>query len=132
MATIDKKNKKDQKDQKETAVKDLYSGEAKKEAAKKRLSPLAYRLLIKPLVTEKATNLSAHNQYVFEVEKGANKIEVAKAIESVYGIKPESVNMVNMKGKRVQRGRVAGKRSDWKKAIVTLPKGQTIQIYEGV
>ncbi|MCF7820677.1 MAG: 50S ribosomal protein L23 [Candidatus Pacebacteria bacterium] len=92
----------------------------------------AYKVLIKPLVTEKAANLSATNQYVFMVAKEANKIEVAKAVYEVYKIKPLGVNIVNNKGKRVRRGRQVGKRKDWKKAIVSLPAGKTLNIYEGV
>jgi len=121
-------------DQEATSMKDLYSetsgATGKGKAGRKYL--LASHLLVKPLVTEKATNLSADNKYVFVVDKSANKIEVAKAIESVYGVKPVEVNIINMKGKRVSRGRIRGQRKDWKKAIVTLAKGDTITIYEGV
>lgn len=120
------------------SMKDLYGAGAtvKKTSSSKKGSvskyPLAYSILIKPLVTEKATNLGAHNQYVFMVAKNANKIEIAKAINAVYNVKPTSVNLINMKGKKVSRGKVTGSRKDWKKAIVTLAAGQTIQVYEGV
>jgi len=119
---------------KAVATKDLYAGDkpAKGAVAKKKLGTLADRLLLKPVVTEKATNLSAHNKYVFLVSKNANKIEVAKAIVAVYGVKPTDVNMLNIKGKKVYRGRTVGQRSDMRKAIVTLAKGDSIQIYEGV
>lgn len=92
----------------------------------------AYRLILKPLVTEKAANLSAENKYVFAVAPGANKIEIAGAVEEAYGIRPESVNIIRVRGKKVRHGRVRGRRKDWKKAIVTLPAGRTINIYEGV
>jgi len=92
----------------------------------------SYRILIKPLVTEKASNLAAENKYVFVVAKTANKISVAKAIFSTFGIKPTAVNMISSDGKFVARGKVRGQRKDWKKAIVTLPKGETIKVYEGV
>ena len=92
----------------------------------------AYSILIKPLVTEKAGFLGHENKYVFEVSVDANKIEIAKAIEEVYAIKPVSVNIMNRDGKTVRRGRTMGRRKDWKKAIVELPKGKTINIYEGV
>lgn len=92
----------------------------------------AYRVLVKPLITEKATNLGEHNKYVFVVSLKANKISVAKAIEETYGVKPLKVNLANVSGKKVARGKVRGQRKDWRKAIVTLPKGQTIKIYEGV
>jgi large subunit ribosomal protein L23 len=88
--------------------------------------------LIKPLITEKAANVGSLNKYMFAVKKTANKIEVAKAINEVYGIMPDDVNIINVRGKKVRYGRIAGVRSDWKKAIITLPKGKTINIYEGV
>lgn len=118
-----------------TSMKDLYAeneikGSAKTKGAVKFSE--VNRLLVKPLVTEKATALATENKYVFVVAKTANKISVAKAIQAVYGIKPVDVNIVNMKGKRVARGRIRGQRKDWKKAIVTLAKGDTIAIYEGV
>ena len=116
-------------------MKDLYATEAKKEksAAKAHKGTgSAYRILVKPLITEKATDLGGQNKYVFIVDINANKIEVAKAINEVYGVKPSSVNIVKMKGKQVTRGRVIGRRKDFKKAIVTLAKGETIQVYEGV
>jgi large subunit ribosomal protein L23 len=116
-------------------MQDLYAGEAQKKTAtaktKKGVSS-AYRILLQPMITEKATNLGGQNKYVFMVEINANKIEVAKAIEDVYGVKPTDVNIVKMKGKVVRRGRVSGRRKDFKKAIVTLAKGQTIKVYEGV
>ena len=93
---------------------------------------MAYRILVKPMVTEKATNLSAVNQYVFMVSIDANKIEVAKAIFEVYGVNPTSVNIIKSKGKKVNRGKVSGRRKDFKKAIVTLKKGESISVYEGV
>lgn len=92
----------------------------------------AYRVLLKPLVTEKATNLGVFNKYVFAVAPETNKIEVAKAVEEIYGIKPVGVNIIKMKGKSVRRGRTSGKRKNWKKAIVALPAGKTIKVYEGV
>ena len=89
-------------------------------------------VLINPAVTEKAGTLNELNQYVFVVDRGANKITIAKAVEAFYGVKPVAVNIINMPGKKVVRGRIKGQRSDWKKAIVTLPAGKTIAIYEGV
>ena len=72
------------------------------------------------------------NKYFFEVAKNANKIEVAKAIQEIYGVKPVSVNIIRMQGKKVGQGRTRGKRKDWKKAIITLKKGESIKVYEGV
>jgi len=92
----------------------------------------AYRVLISPVVTEKATTLVAENKYEFEVASNTNKIEVKKAIKNVYGFEPLEVNIINVRGKRASYGRVEGKRKNWKKAIVTLKKGDKIEIYEGV
>lgn len=128
-----KKNKTNDKPEEEKSMKDLYtaSGEMKKKDAKK-ISGQAYRVLIKPMVTEKATTLGSSNQYVFMVGIDTNKIEVSKAIQEVYGVKPISVNIIKVKGKKVNRGRITGKRKDFKKAVITLKKGDTISVYEGV
>jgi large subunit ribosomal protein L23 len=131
--------KKDSKVETEAkSMKDLYSQPktAKAKDVKKDQIKVAYgnayRIIAKPLVTEKVSNLGALNKYVFAVALNANKIEVAKAIKEVYGVKPTGVNIVNMGGKKARYGRISGQRKDWKKAIVTLPKGETIKVYEGV
>ena len=92
----------------------------------------AYQILLKPLITEKLSSLSEEGKYAFVVDSKANKVEIAKAIKAVYGIWPEKVNVMNYQGKRVRFGRVFGRRRNWKKAIITLPKGKTIDIYKGV
>lgn len=120
-------------------MKSLYGEEAKKvsatgkESAKgERKYGSAYKTLVRPLVTEKASIQGTENKYFFEVAVKANKIEIANAVKEVYGVKPVSVNVIQMKGKKVRHGRKTGKKSDWKKAIITLPKGESIKIYEGV
>jgi len=118
------------------SMQDLYADKketattAKKEANTKFDG--AFRVLVRPLVTEKAANFGTLNKYAFIVSDYANKIEVAKAVYSVYGVKAVAVNIICVKGKAVSRGRIKGRRSDLKKAIVTLKKGETIRIYEGV
>jgi large subunit ribosomal protein L23 len=92
----------------------------------------AYKALIKPLVTEKATHLGAINQYVFSVDPKVNKIEINKAILALYGVEPTSINIIRVKGKKVRSGRTRGQRKDWKKAVVTLKKDDKIEVYEGV
>jgi len=121
------------------SMKDLYDApatavkgkEAKKDQPRAAYGN-AYKILVKPLVTEKVSNLGTLNKYVFAVAKNANKIEVAKAITEIYGVKPLGVNVMRMEGKQARYGRIGGKRKDWKKAIITLPEGQTIKVYEGV
>jgi len=106
--------------------------DAKKVVIKKGLGKDAHKILIKPLISEKASGMGVENKYIFVVDVGVNKIMVKKAVEQVYGVKPTQINIINNKGKQVRTGRIQGQRKDWKKAVVTLPKGQSIQIYEGV
>lgn len=115
----------------ETKAKSEIAADGKKEAVAKKSSS-AFRVLVKPLVTEKGSILGAESKYTFMVANEANKIEISKAIEDTYGVKPTKVNVINIEGKTKNRGRIAGKRKDWKKAIVTLPKGKTIKIFEGI
>jgi len=92
----------------------------------------AYRVLIKPIVSEKATMLSSQNAYVFEVAPRMNKIEIKKAVQKVYNVTPIKVNIINVMGRNVRYGKTTGRTKNWKKAVVTLKKGETIQLYEGV
>ncbi len=95
------------------------------------MAPLGdiYTYIKSPLITEKATQLASKNKYVFWVDKRSNKIEIRKAIEAIYRVKVTSVNIISMKGKtkRLRWGQ-EGKTSSWKKAVVTLKKGDTIKI----
>lgn len=133
----DKDQKKPKAKQEEGAsMKDLYADNAEKTPTKKEKSAnknsQAFRVLVKPLITEKGSMMNVQNKYLFEVSMDANKIEVARAVKDVYGIAPEKVNIVKIEGKSKRYGRTVGKRKDWKKAIVTLPEGKSINIYEGV
>ncbi|MFA5133439.1 MAG: 50S ribosomal protein L23 [Patescibacteria group bacterium] len=89
-------------------------------------------MLIKPLITEKISDGAALGKYAFMVSREANKISIKKAVNNLYGVKVESVKIINAIGKSVRYGRFQGKRKDWKKAIVTLAPGEKIEIYEGV
>jgi large subunit ribosomal protein L23 len=138
--TVPKEGAKKEKAKTPVSMQDLYSGEATGKAVS-AVTPssvagtkhnASYRILVKPLITEKATHLSSANKYIFVVARAANKIEVAKAIKAAYGFTPLKINLINVIGKKVSRGRIAGQRSDWRKAIVTLKKGEVIKIYEGV
>ena len=93
---------------------------------------LAFRVLVKPLVTEKSAIAEHGNKYSFVVAKSANKNQIKIAIEEIYGVKPSQINVANIEGRRVRFGRTMGKRNDYKKAIITLPKGKTIDIHTGV
>lgn len=105
---------------------------AKKIKIKKEDTGNAYRVLVKPRITEKGSSLGVYNQYVFEVADQTNKIEVRKAIKKVYGVDPIKVNIINMSGKKVRYGRTEGRTKNWKKAIVTLAPGQKIEMQEGL
>ena len=85
-----------------------------------------------PVITEKATNVSEHNQVMFRVALDADKRQVKAAVEGLFNVKVMAVNTIRMEGKTKRvRGR-PGKRSDWKKAIVTLAAGQRIDVTTGI
>lgn len=86
----------------------------------------AHRILVAPIFTEKASRLSSMGQYAFVVARSATKVDVARAVRDVYGVKPTAVRVLNTLGKIVRRGRSVGRRNDVKKAIVTLKKGDSI------
>ena len=92
----------------------------------------AYRILKRPVVSEKAAMAEANGVYTFVVANDANKPNIKKAIKQVYGVIPKKVRIINVEGKKVRFGRQFGRRSDWKKAIITLAKNQSINIHEGV
>ncbi len=91
-----------------------------------------HEVIIRPLITEKMTGLTdAHNQYGFIVDRRANKVEIKKAIEKKFEVSVTSVRTVNVQGKVKRLGRFSGKKSDWKKALVTLAEGNKITLFEG-
>jgi large subunit ribosomal protein L23 len=97
-----------------------------------RKNTKVYKVLLKPVVSEKATSLAMQNKYVFIVNNKTNKLEVKKAIKELYNVNPISISMINVEGKAKRFGVTRGRRSDYKKAIITLEKGKTIHIHEGV
>jgi large subunit ribosomal protein L23 len=91
------------------------------------------KIISKPLISEKSTNMrTSENKYVFRVDKNANKLEIKRAIEGLFKVKVEDVATMIMHGKPKRLGRFEGRRSDWKKAIVKLKKGETIEFFETV
>ncbi len=89
-------------------------------------------LIIEPLVTEKSTTLrESHNQYCFVVAPSTNRAEIKKAVQETLKVKVDKVRIVNVAGKVKRLNRFIGKRSDWKKALVTLKKGEKLTIFEG-
>jgi large subunit ribosomal protein L23 len=86
-------------------------------------------ILKRPLITERTTELMAQGKYVFVVDKRANKIQIAEAVKEVFNVKVENVNTVNVKGKTKRMGRTSGKTASYKKAIVKLAAGETIEFF---
>ena len=92
-----------------------------------------YSVIRKPLVTEKSTIArDEKNKYIFEVDRRANKIEIEKAVEKLFKVKVLNVRTMNILGKKKRQGRIVGQKSNWKKAVVTLVPGQTIEVFEKV
>ncbi|QDU68837.1 50S ribosomal protein L23 [Engelhardtia mirabilis] len=88
-----------------------------------------YRVLRKPVVTEKSSgDMAERNAYHFRVPVDANKVEIRQAVEALFEVKVESVNTLHVRGKTRRRGYVAGKKPDWKKAMVKLADGQSIDV----
>ncbi len=93
----------------------------------------AHDIIIKPIISEQSMDQLADKKYTFEVKKSANKIEIKKAVEEIFGVKVESVNTMNMLGKVKRMGRNEGRRASWKKAIVKLTAdSKTIEFFDGM
>ena len=94
----------------------------------------AYDIIKRPIITEQSMAQTEMKRYTFEVAKTANKIEIAKAIEEIFGVKVAKVNTLNMQGKAKRVGRFPeGRRASWKKAMVTLTAdSKTIEFFEGM
>ncbi|GAB4351266.1 MAG: 50S ribosomal protein L23 [Methylohalobius sp. ZOD2] len=87
------------------------------------------KVLLAPVISEKSTGLADNeNRFVFKVRKDATKFQVRKAVELMFEVEVDSVQLLNMKGKAKRFGRLAGKRSDWKKAYVRLKPGHEIDL----
>jgi large subunit ribosomal protein L23 len=91
-----------------------------------------YEVLRRPVITEKNTELMAHDKYTFEVARSANKRQIKEAVEKAFKVKVCQVNVITVPAKDKGFGRMRGKTSPRKKAIVTLEPGQKIEIFEGV
>ena len=92
----------------------------------------AHQIILRPLITEKNTNLMVFNKYSFEVDRNANKAQIKHAIEEIFNVTVMKVHTMNMRGKMRRRGMQYGYTADWKKAIVTLTEGDRIELFEGV
>ncbi len=92
-----------------------------------------YEILKRPLITEKSTiQKEAQNQLTFEVARKSNKVEIRRAVEKVFNVHVVGVRTMQMRGKGKRFGRTMGRRRHWKKALVTLAKGEHVEFFEGV
>lgn len=92
-----------------------------------------YQVIKEPHITEKGNlQKELYNQISFKVHKKANKIEIRRAVETLFKKKVVDVRTMNVRGKKRRMGRYAGKKADWKKAIVTLEPGETVEFFEGM
>jgi len=92
-----------------------------------------YSIIKKPVVTEKSTIArDEENKYLFEVDRGATKIDIRNAVEKIFKVTVLNVHTITVSGKKKRVGRVVGRRRSWKKAVVTLAPGSSIEVHEGV
>jgi len=91
-----------------------------------------FDIVLRPLITEKSTSMGENRTYVFEVDKRVNKSKIKEAVEKIFNVKVEKVNVINVKPKPKRQGIYEGKSRSWKKAIVKLREGYTIQQLEGL
>lgn len=90
-------------------------------------------IIIKPVITEKSMAGAAEKKYTFKVAKTATKIDIARAVEEVFGVKVQKVNTLNVRGHLRRQGRTSGYTPSWKKAVVTLTEdSKTIEFFEGM
>ena len=89
-------------------------------------------VLIRPVITEKSTNLLSENKYTFIVHLKANKTQIKQAVEEIFKVKVSKVNTVRVRGKLRRQGLTVGRTSDYKKAVVTLADGHSIEVFEGL
>lgn len=136
MAILDRFKKKSDAPAKKPAAKKATAKKAEaasdKPAIAGKVDVLAVRLLSKPHVSEKAARLADTGTYVFDVPMHAEKVSIRKAVESLYNVHVDGVRIIRIAGKPVRRGKRVSFRQDVKKALVTLKKGETISLYEGV
>jgi len=137
------KNKPDTSDKKEDDVKVAKKDSNKKESDKKvktakvskvklGLQSISDKVLTGPLITEKAAIAESFNKYSFKVATWSTKSQIKKAVLEIYGVMPTRVSIVNVDSKQVSFRQHGGRKSSYKKAVVTLPKGKTIDIHKGV
>jgi len=95
--------------------------------------PSLQDIIIKPIITEKSMQeIEDNNRYTFQVARNANKIEIRQAVEELFNVSVDKVNTMNMPGKNRRMGVHSGRTPSWKKALVKLKTGESIEIFEGL
>ncbi|MCX6779412.1 MAG: 50S ribosomal protein L23 [Candidatus Magasanikbacteria bacterium] len=137
-ASVIKKAQEIKKEEVKEEVKAVEGKEEKKKVVKAEkvsadvIVKNAHKVLMHPVITEKSTYSQSEGVYVFEVFPSATKTEAKKAVQALYKVKVTGIRIVNLKGKQVRFGRVQGRRNARKKAMVTLQKGQNIELHKNV
>jgi large subunit ribosomal protein L23 len=128
--TKEKKTEKKLADKPARLNAEALGGEKPDKSAKRILTGkgFSYEIIKEPHISEKATNLSEKDQYIFKIQKGANKTEVKKAVEGIYGVDVLSVNIVKIPEKKRRMGKTQGFKTGHTKAIVKIREGQKIEI----
>lgn len=134
MALLDKITKRKPAAKKTTAKKAAAEKAPVVKKAKKarEISKEALNIIVGPIVSEKSARLSEHGVVAFKVRKDANRVAVRNAMRELYGVTPVRVNILAIRGKWVRFGKFQGRQGDYKKALVYLPKGTSLDIFEGV
>lgn len=96
------------------------------------MEKIASDIILKPIITEDSMERLENGKYTFKVAKDATKVEIAKAVETLFDVKVTKVNTISVKGKAKRMGRFVGYRPDWKKAIVTVEGDKTIEFFDGM
>lgn len=96
------------------------------------MEKIASDIILKPIITEDSMERLDNGKYTFKVAKDATKVEIAKAVETLFDVKVAKVNTISVKGKAKRMGRFVGYRPDWKKAIVTVEGDKTIEFFDGM
>ena len=93
----------------------------------------AYDVILKPVISERSMDIAPEKKYTFKVAPDANKTEIKQAVEEIFGVEVQKVNVINMEGKLKRMGRTQGRRSSYKKAVVTLtPDSKNIEFFESL
>jgi large subunit ribosomal protein L23 len=123
-----KKKKEEEKKEEKKKEEEISSSTEGISSVLPKSTKIASRILLRPIITEKATALESLNKYVFEVSRNANKVEIKKAIKELYNVEPIKVSIINIKPKPVRYGKAVGTTKGFKKAIITLKKGEKIDL----